>query len=459
MQFEFEAAQRRRAEVNERISTLGGLIEGLNEQIASLGSVVDADLVQVAALKEQVAAAEEVFHSTESESRVALSRYSEANLAAVELRNRQENLQRDLERTRETVAMLRGRIADRMQHISQVEAGIAEAIDERGQIEVRLGDLKGQREALEAAVDARRNELHEGRTEIADIEATLREIRHAKDEHQREENQRAVKLAEVQTRVEELVRHIDEDYSVSINEVEVEDGAIADESDARREVVELRRQVRSMGPINELALEEYAQEQERFDFMSKQLSDLIEAEQTLLATIEEINTTASNRFMETFEEVRTNFSSLFADLFGNETSAEVILENPEDPLESAIEVMARPKGKRPSVLAQLSGGEKTLTAIALLFAIYLVKPSPFCILDAVDAPLDDANIGRFMQIIRKFSASTQFILVTHNKRTMEAADRMYGVTMQAQGVSNLVGVKFDDVRVQEPGGEAVADYS
>src|SRR5690606_14031844 len=194
-----------------------------------------------------------------------LSRYSEANLAAVELRNRQENLQRDLERTRETVAMLRGRIADRMQHISQVEAGIAEAIDERGQIEVRLGDLKGQREALEAAVDARRNELHEGRTEIADIEATLREIRHAKDEHQREENQRAVKLAEVQTRVEELVRHIDEDYSVSINEVEVEDGAIADESVARSEVDERQRTDRSMGPFNDLPLEDNAQEPERID--------------------------------------------------------------------------------------------------------------------------------------------------------------------------------------------------
>jgi chromosome segregation protein len=216
-----------------------------------------------------------------------------------------------------------------------------------------------------------------------------------------------------------------------------------------------------MGPINELALEEYAHEQERFDFLSQQLADLTEAERTLLTTIDEINTTASTRFMATFEAIRGNFSALFADLFGNETSAEVILEDPTDPLESAIEVMARPRGKRPSVLAQLSGGEKTLTAIALLFAIYLVKPSPFCILDEVDAPLDDANIGRFMQIIRKFSTSTQFILVTHNKRTMEAADRMYGVTMQEQGVSNLVGVKFEDVRETADSAipEAVADYS
>jgi chromosome segregation protein len=122
----------------------------------------------------------------------------------------------------------------------------------------------------------------------------------------------------------------------------------------------------------------------------------------------------------------------------------VVLVDEADPLESAIEVFARPRGKRPSVLAQLSGGEKTLTAIALLFAIYLVKPSPFCILDEVDAPLDDANVTRFMHLIRKFSETTQFILVTHNKRTMEAADRMYGVTMQEQGVSSLVGVRFEE---------------
>jgi chromosome segregation protein len=459
--FEYDAAQRRRSELGDRIKALGGTIDGLGQTIAALGVVVDEDLVRLGALKREAAAAEEVFHSTESESRVALARYSEANLAAVELRNQQENLQRDLDRAHDTLDALRGRIADRMQHITTVEKEIAESAAEHSQIEVQIAELMAQREALELAVDNRRNELHEGRTEIADIEATLREIRRAKEEHQREENQRAVKLAEVQTRVEELVRHIDEDYSVSIAEVMVDEESIDDESDARREVVELRRQVRSMGPINELALEEYAHEQERFDFLSQQLADLTEAERTLLTTIDEINTTASTRFMATFEAIRGNFSALFADLFGNETSAEVILEDPTDPLESAIEVMARPRGKRPSVLAQLSGGEKTLTAIALLFAIYLVKPSPFCILDEVDAPLDDANIGRFMQIIRKFSTSTQFILVTHNKRTMEAADRMYGVTMQEQGVSNLVGVKFEDVRETADSAipEAVADYS
>ena len=201
--------------------------------------------------------------------------------------------------------------------------------------------------------------------------------------------------------------------------------------------------------MNALALESFEEEQQRLEFLSAQHADLQEAEQTLLNTIEEINTTAAARFVATFDQVREAFESLFADLFGENATATLILDG-KDPLEAPIEVKARPKGKKPSTIDQLSGGEKTLTAIALLFAIYLVKPSPFCILDEVDAPLDDANIGRFMDLIRSFATSTQFILVTHNKLTMEAADRMYGITMPEPGISRLVGVKFDEsVREEE----------
>jgi len=162
-----------------------------------------------------------------------------------------------------------------------------------------------------------------------------------------------------------------------------------------------------------------------------------------METIREINETARTRFDETFTQVRAAFQKIFAELFGGDATADVALDG-DDPLEAPVTIMARPTGKRPVSLTQLSGGEKTLTATALLFAIYLVKPSPFCILDEVDAPLDDANVGRFMRLIRSFSDSTQFILVTHNKLTMEAADRMYGVTMPTPGVSRLVGVRFDE---------------
>ena len=448
--FELHSGEHQLAELATRLSTTRATIESLRGEISSLNKTVESDLQILADLKGKVSVAEDIFHSAESDSRVALAQFSEINVAAVELHNQLDNLRRDQERNTQAREDLAHQIDERKRHITNVEATISASEEERSNFRAKLESLRSQRESLERAVDEAKSELLDSRTEISDIENSLREIRRLRDEHQRLENQRVVKLTEVQTRVEDLVRHIEEDYSVSIESVRVETGAIADESDARREVVELRRQVRNMGPINELALEEYEAEQTRLDFLTKQLADLTEAEKTLLQTIDEINATASNRFMETFAAVQANFSSLFTELFGADTAAEVILEDPGDPLESAIDVMARPRGKRPSVLAQLSGGEKTLTAIALLFAIYLVKPSPFCILDEVDAPLDDANIGRFMKIIRQFSNTTQFILVTHNKRTMQAADRMYGVTMQEQGVSSLVGVKFEDVReVQE----------
>jgi len=201
--------------------------------------------------------------------------------------------------------------------------------------------------------------------------------------------------------------------------------------------------VKTLGNINFAAFEEFSTEKQRMDFMSAQRNDLLEAEKTLLQTIEEINSTAQRKFLETFEQIRRNFIETFKSLFDPGDECDLKLEEGVDPLEARIEIVAKPRGKRPTSIDLLSGGEKTLTATALLFAIYLVKPSPFCILDEVDAPLDDANIDRFTRILRKFSADTQFIVVTHNKRTMEAANALYGVTMEEEGVSKIVTVRFN----------------
>ena len=183
---------------------------------------------------------------------------------------------------------------------------------------------------------------------------------------------------------------------------------------------------------------------ERLDFLLKQRNDLVDSEKDLIRTIDEINNSAQNLFLETYGLIRENFIRIFRSLFNPGDEADLKLEENVDPLEAKIEIIAKPKGKRPTSIELLSGGEKTLTAIALLFAIYLVKPSPFCILDEVDAPLDDANVDRFTRIITEFSKSTQFIIVTHNKRTMEAAETMYGVTIQEEGISKLVSVQFNE---------------
>ena len=188
-------------------------------------------------------------------------------------------------------------------------------------------------------------------------------------------------------------------------------------------------------------MEEYEKEHERLEFLKSQLADLSQAEESLQATMDEINQTAQQRFNDTFEQIRGHFKDLFATLFSGRGEAEIHLGE-GDPLECSIEITAKPPGKRPQSIELLSAGEKTLTAIALLFAIYLVKPSPFCILDEVDAPLDDANIDRYLQLIKSFSEKTQFLMITHNKKTMEAADTLYGVTQEEEGVSKVVSVRL-----------------
>jgi chromosome segregation protein len=204
----------------------------------------------------------------------------------------------------------------------------------------------------------------------------------------------------------------------------------------------MRKRLENMGEVNPTAIEAYTEMKKRYEFILEQKNDLVSAKESLLQTIQEVEATANQQFLDTFNQVRENFQKVFKALFTEEDTADMILVNPENLAETGIEIIAKPKGKRPSSITQLSGGEKTLTATALLFSIYLIKPAPFCILDEVDAPLDDANVGKFTQMIKKFSDNSQFIIVTHNKQTMSAVDVIYGVTMQEPGVSKLVPVDF-----------------
>jgi chromosome segregation protein len=194
--------------------------------------------------------------------------------------------------------------------------------------------------------------------------------------------------------------------------------------------------------VNPTAIEAFQEMKKRYEFIMEQKNDLVTAKDSLMLTIQEVELTANQKFKETFDKVRENFQKVFKALFTEEDTADMVMENPDNLAETGIDIVAKPKGKRPSSIGQLSGGEKTLTATALLFAIYLIKPAPFCILDEVDAPLDDANVHKFTNMIRQFSKESQFIIVTHNKMTMSTVDIIYGVTMQEAGVSKLVPVDF-----------------
>ncbi len=222
-----------------------------------------------------------------------------------------------------------------------------------------------------------------------------------------------------------------------------------DDDALRADAEQLRAQLEALGPVNELAIEEHDETVKRLEFLTTQRTDLSDAQKALQQAIREIDTTAREMFLKTFAEVREHFRRIFMTLFGG-GECDLRLENPDLPLDCDIEIHASPRGKRTQRIHLLSSGERALVALSLLFGIFLTKPSPFCLLDEVDAPLDDQNVGRFVKMLNEFKVNTQFIVITHNPRTTtEAADAVYGVTMQEPGVSSLVSVRMTGMPVDE----------
>jgi chromosome segregation protein len=217
-----------------------------------------------------------------------------------------------------------------------------------------------------------------------------------------------------------------------------------DRDAAEQEIAELRNQINHIGAINLEALDELEQLESRFETLSGQYRDLVDAKSSLERIIQRINVDSRQLFLQTLEAVRGHFQELFRRLFGG-GEADIVVDDAEDVLECGIEVIGRPPGKEACSISLLSGGEKTLTCVALLLAVFRSKPSPFCVLDEVDAALDEANIGRFIGVLREFLSFTQFVVVTHSKKTMSGADTLYGITMEESGVSKRVSVRFEDV--------------
>jgi len=218
-------------------------------------------------------------------------------------------------------------------------------------------------------------------------------------------------------------------------------GAATDWNAVAQQVEALQARIDEMGPVNLVAIEEYEETEQRYQFLSQQLDDLVQAKAQLLEVISRINVQTRDMFKETFEKIRESFRAMFTEVFGG-GKADLVLMDENDLLESGIDIVARPPGKQLQTISLLSGGEQTMTAVALLFSIYQVKPSPFCVLDELDAPLDESNINRFVRVLQRFLARSQFIIITHNKRTIGMADVLYGITMQEHGVSKIVSVKF-----------------
>jgi chromosome segregation protein len=377
----------------------------------------------------------EAVRDEEAELRVAHAR-AEGTLTALERRS--AGISSDLSEAHERITALNTEEADHRESLRQYEQA-------RQSAGVELHGLFNQRDRRSADVRRLDESLTRSGETTAALEAEVRQLRRSVDERSERRHRLELQKAEGESQLRNTRERLEAEWGRPFEQLVREAQPVQGDADLlRTELQQVAADIERLGPINMLAVEEYAEESQRLTFLQTQRDDLVKARDDLQNAIREINKTARQLFTETFEAVRTNFQSTFQTLFeGGECN--IRLEDPDDPLESPIEITASPRGKRTQRIHLLSGGERALTALALLFAIYLVKPSPFCVLDEVDAPLDEANIGRFISMLQQFKVSTQFIVITHNPRTMEAADWLYGVTMEEPGISSIVGVRIDEV--------------
>ena len=450
-QIEFEKKR-----INENMERNTSENSKLAAEAEELQKESDTLLPEIERLEKEKSAGEQNSGAATSEMETMEALWSEysdltnkAHVALLNLQNEEKNIARELEYTRETIDNIAATLSQRDRDIAEAKLEIERLAGELKETEAELQQLNAdlhemveKRKSVDTEFNAKRNQMH-------DIELKIKDERRLHDDSMGVSHELEIKLSELTLKSENLVTRAREEYGFLLELKEYADAKEFDIDGVREEARTLKEKIASLGPVNFAAFDEFKGESERLEFITTQRSDLIEAEKTLLSTIEEINDTAQRTFGDTFAKIRDNFIATFKGLFDEGDECDLRLEDGVDPLEARIEIIAKPRGKRPTSIDLLSGGEKTLTAIALLFAIYLVKPSPFCILDEVDAPLDDSNIDRFSRILRKFSNNTQFIVVTHNKRTMEAANAMYGVTMEEEGVSKLVSVRFNENAVAQ----------
>jgi chromosome segregation protein len=378
--------------------------------------------------------------------------FNQEHIRLIHLQNQLDNLRRDIESREEALDAFAATQQKFQQELEGVRRDIEALVSANLQEDAEILALYEQKKSREEQVDRLEQRVGHFKNEIQRQDEALAAQRRQREELMRRQAELRENASEVRLELHSLRDRMSVEFQVdiaSLSEQELFEKPLAEYSlgDIEERLHKVRAQVQGYGEINPLAVEAFREMKERFDFIQAQKDDLQAAKQSLLDTIAEIDQTAQEKFSQTFTAVRENFQQVFRSLFSEDDSCDIELTDPANPLESDISIIARPKGKRPLTIKQLSGGEKTLTAVALLFAIYLIKPAPFCIFDEVDAPLDDANIDKFNRIIRDFSANSQFIIVTHNKRTMASTHVMYGITMETPGVSMPAPVSLAELNL------------
>ena len=415
---------------------------GLAETVKSLREEQEAIRAELEELGRAADAAEEKRNQ-------AVGTATELRIRFAEKRQHVDMLTRQQQSVKDRIRELEATIEERSRGAGGYENRVVKLREDIETAEARLGPLTETLNEREAAVARERDSRRERQFALHDLEKALREKRAKVEALTSEASHLDVDLAQRRVRMENLVQRVTEAYHVALPEVleaeepEWEKDESREWSDLDEAVEDMKDRLEKMGPVNMVAIEEYQEQEDRYQFLMAQQEDLTKSKEQLLDTIRHINETTTEMFNQTFDKVNSHFQSMFKQLFGG-GEARLELVDAEDVLESGIDIVAKPPGKKPQVISLLSGGERTMTAVALLFALYSVKPSPFCILDELDAALDDANIGRFVALVQSFLKDSQFVVITHNQKTIAASDVLYGITQERKGVSKVVSVKLTD---------------
>jgi chromosome segregation protein len=435
--------------ISQELSLLDSEKDEVNMQLRELNSSQEKLLQKIEELEQQQQFNQDLITSSQEKIAAASKRREEILVQIAEIRTQASSLEKENNTLKDTLKMYE----DSLKSEETAQEARRREIEEAT---LKIRQLSQEQEELKSWIDNLKIELQEVRGEITNFSRLTEENSPRFEQFQNEERQIRQELASLKDEINNLkMQQLDlsfkkkalldrvwSAYKLSPQDLEKCPPAQELEIDRlKEEIMTLREKLDSMGPVNLAAIEEQSELNERFDFLAHQQQDLLSAKDSLHKAIHKINRTARKLFVETFEEVKREFKDYFKLLFGS-GDADVILTDEEDVLESGIEIIARPPGKKLQNINLLSGGEKALTAIALLFALLKVKPSPFCVLDEIDAALDESNVDRFSRALKDLTRDSQFLVITHNKKTIAMADVMYGITMEKSGISKIVSVKF-----------------
>ncbi|MFZ4769334.1 MAG: chromosome segregation protein SMC [Ferruginibacter sp.] len=398
---------------------------------------------QLEELAEKLQAIEMDYATAEQEYNFATTTFNDSNLLFAKQQSKLVSLKQEFEFKSNQLRDLKLEVENSSSQLKDAAENIELTAINLHELEALLITMLQNKDTEEKRLNEADQEYYNLRNILTDKESELRHKQKSKEGIDHLLNEIKDKLTDLKLQLAGMKERLSVEFRVDLDEI-IDEPRTGDTplEDLKEKNERMKKRLENMGEVNPTAIEAYTEMKKRYEFILEQKNDLVTAKDSLMQTIQEVEATANQQFLDTFNKVRENFQKVFKALFSDEDTADMVLVDPENLADTGIDIVAKPKGKRPSSIGQLSGGEKTLTATALLFAIYLIKPAPFCILDEVDAPLDDANVGKFTNMIKQFSENSQFIIVTHNKQTMSAVDVIYGVTMQEAGVSKLVPVDF-----------------